>query len=67
MAKNITVETLGGTPKIINAETVRDAFNALGLSGNYTASVNGDAANMDDTLNDYEHVSFAQAVKGGRI
>lgn len=65
MAKNITVQALGGSPKVISADSVQDAFNALGLSGNYTASINGEPANMTDTLNDYEHVTFAQAVKGG--
>lgn len=66
MAKNIIAESLGGQPKIIEAATVRDAFNALGLSGNYTASINGDSASMDSTLEERDHVTFAQAVKGGR-
>ena len=65
MAKNITVQALGGQPKVIEAASVSDAFQALGLTGNYTASVNGEAANMSDALNDYEFVTFAQAVKGG--
>lgn len=66
MAKNITAQVLGGSPKVIEAETVQDAFNALGLNGNYTATINGDAAEMSDGLDDYSFVSFAQAVKGGR-
>jgi hypothetical protein len=67
MAKNITAQALGGAPKVIEADTVSDAFNQLGLSGNYTASVNGDTAEMSQELNDYEFVSFAQAVKGGNL
>ena len=65
MAKNITAQALGGTAKVIEANTVKDAFDALGLSGNYTASINGDAASMDDELEEYNFVTFAQAVKGG--
>lgn len=67
MAKNITAQVLGGAPKVIEAGTVQDAMNALGLTGNYSATVNGDAADMDTELNDYEFVSFAPAVKGGLI
>lgn len=69
MAKNIIAEALGGQPKIIEANTVQDAYNALvagGMkAGNYTASINGDEASMTDPLSDRDHVTFAQAVKGG--
>jgi sulfur carrier protein ThiS len=66
MAKNIIAEALGGQPKLIEAATVQDAFNALNLpKGNYTASINGDEASMSDELSDRDHVTFAQAVKGG--
>jgi hypothetical protein len=68
MAKNITILTLGGQPKVVEANTVQDAFNQSGLpAGNYTAQINGETASMSDILNDYEHVSFATATKGGRI
>lgn len=67
MAKNITVQALGGQPKVIEAETVLDAFKSLSLSGNYTASVNGEPAEMSDELDGYSFVSFAQATKGGAI
>ena len=67
MAKNITGQVLGGQPKAgLEAETVRDVFAKLELSGSYTATVNGDSADMDDALDDYMFVSFAPAVKGGR-
>lgn len=67
MAKNITVQALGGQPKVIEADTVKQAFDDLGLSGNYTASINGDTASMHDSLEDYSFVTFAQAVKGGLV
>lgn len=67
MARNITGQVLGGQPKAgLEAGTVREVFEKLALSGSYTATVNGDAADMDDELSDYEFVSFAPAVKGGR-
>ncbi len=67
MARNITILTLGGTPKVVEADTVQEAFNKSGLpQGNYTAQINGETSSMSDSLNDYEHVSFATATKGGR-
>ncbi len=66
MANNVTGQVLGGTSKILqNVEKVKDVFNKLALTGNYTASVNGDPADMNDELSDYSFVSFATAVKGG--
>lgn len=65
MAKNITAQVVGGTPKVIEAKTVQNAFDALELSGNYTATVNGNPAKLEDSLNDYEFVYFTVAVKGG--
>lgn len=68
MAKNISVSVFGGAQKTaLELNTVKDAYNALGLSGNYTATVNGDPADLNQELNDYEFVSFTQALKGGRI
>lgn len=64
MAKNITIQVSGGTPKVIEASTVRDAYNALGLSGTYNMTVNGDPVTLDTELNDYEFVFFATAIKG---
>lgn len=65
MAKNVTVQVLGGQPKVVEADTVAEAMEAAGLSGTYTSTVNGDPASMDTDLDDYEFVSFSPAVKGG--
>lgn len=67
MAKNVTAQALGGQPKVVEASTVKEAFDALGLTGNYTASINGDTAEMSDELEEYSFVTFAQAVKGGAL
>jgi hypothetical protein len=67
MAKNVTGQVLGGQAKAnLEGETVRDIYTALGLSGSYTPSINGEPAEMDETIDDYVFVSFAPAVKGGR-
>lgn len=66
MASNIRGQVLGGQEKVLDANTVQDVYSALGLNGTYTATVNGEPAEMDTELNDYEFVSFAPAVKGGR-
>lgn len=49
----------------VEANTVRDVFNRLALTGNYTAMVNSSPATMDSTLAEADFVVFAQAVKGG--
>lgn len=67
MARNIQAQVLGGQSKMgIEAETVADVLKALGLTGTYTASINGEPAEMSDEVDDYMFVSFAPAVKGGR-
>ena len=68
MAKNVTAQVLGGSAKVLNdVNTVQDVLDALELDGAYAASINGEPAQTDSALNDYEFVSFAPAVKGGLI
>lgn len=72
MAINVTAQVIGGSPKIIEASTVAEAkqkLQALGvdLSGNYTATVNGEPADDSQSLGDYEFVAFARAVKGAWV
>ena len=68
MATNITGTVMGGTPKAgLNADTVHEVYELMGLSGNYTASVNGEPADMNQELDDYNHVSFSQSIKGGNV
>jgi hypothetical protein len=55
----------GGDPERIDADTVADVKEALGLSGNFTATVDGETASEDTLLSDNQYVCFAQAVKGG--
>lgn len=64
MAKNITVTQLGASPKVMEANTVADLINELGLS-NVTAKVNGSTVSNDHVLADYSFVTFGEKVKGG--
>ncbi len=68
MAKKVRAQVLGGTEKEIsaNASTVNDVKNELGLSGDYTAQINGEDAEMSDSISDFQFITFAKAVKGGR-
>ena len=67
MAKEVTAKVLGGEAKPgLEISKVSDAYSALSLDGNYTATVNGAPASMDDSLPDYAFVSFSTAVKGGK-
>ncbi len=65
-AKCVQAQVVGG--KLLSrleVETVQEAHKELNLSGNYTASVNGEPAEMSTKLKDGDFVSFATAVKGG--
>ena len=66
MAKTITAQAIGGEQKTnLEADTVADLKEQLGLNGNYTATVNGQPADEDQELVDFNHVTFAPSVKGG--
>ena len=62
---NVIASVSGGDPKRVEAETVADAKEALGLVGNFTAAINGEPANLEDLLDDENYVTFSQQVKGG--
>ena len=63
MAK-VQVQVAGGTIKQIEADTVGEAASQVGAEG-YTATVNGEPADFDQELNDFEFVAFAKQVKAG--
>lgn len=63
MAK-VQVQVAGGEIQQIEADTVGDAQKQVGAA-NYTAAVNGEPADNDYELSDYEFVSFAKPVKAG--
>lgn len=68
MARNITGQVLGGQPKVnLKGDDVQDIFDELNLTGNYTATINGNPAEMSAELEDYQFVSFAPSVKGGAV
>jgi hypothetical protein len=65
MAKNVTVETVGSTPKIVTANTVSEAVRLAGLDpSGYNFQVHGNAADGQTLLRDYDHVLLTKAVKG---
>jgi hypothetical protein len=66
MANNVIAQALGGEKKVLDSvSTVQDVSTRLGLSGGYTASVNGSSADFAASLDDGDIVTFAKAVKGG--
>lgn len=67
MANNVTAQILGEDPRILNGVlTVEDVKDELGvLEGSYSASVNGEPADDDYELADFENVTLSPSVKGG--
>lgn len=65
---NVVGSVAGGDPvRLEDVETVADVKAELGLSGNYTVTVNGDTQSDSFVLADEDYVCFAQAVKGGSL
>ena len=65
MADQVRVKVAGGTEKVLDGvETVNDAKAAISALG-YTATVNGEPAEDDQELSDYEFVALAKPVKAG--
>lgn len=62
---SVIAAVLNGDPKRVEADTPAEALSELGLSGNYTCTINQEPALMDDDLQDEDFVSFALAVKAG--
>jgi hypothetical protein len=65
MAK-VQVQVLGGDIKQIEAATVAEAKQQMGVPS-HTATVNGEPATDSTELEDYQFVSLSPAVKGGLI
>ena len=69
MAKRngIHSQVLGGSIRVVDSvETVSDVMKELDISGNYTMAINGQPAQLSDTLpaSGRVLVTFAEMVKG---
>ena len=66
MAKKVTGEVVGGKSGVFDdVDTVGQVADKLGIGGGYTAAINGDTAEYEDEVEDYNNVTFAEASKGG--
>lgn len=59
----VTVQVAGGSEKQVEAESIADLKEQLGLEG-YTASVDGEPADDSHQLENFQFVSLSQQVKG---
>ena len=57
---------LGGAPRRLQAESIADLREQLGVGSDYRLTVNGEEVGMDFVLSDEDFVSAAPGVKGGR-
>lgn len=63
----VNCQVLGGSIRVVDGvETVADVMKELDLSGNYTIAINGQPAELSDTLPTIGRVlvTFAEQVKG---
>lgn len=67
MANKVTGHVLGGQPKLLdNVNTVEDVRKQMDVGAGYEATVQGEPSDGNEALDDFDHVSFAPAVKGGK-
>ena len=59
----VIVKVTGGQPKQIQAATVAEAKEILGL-GNYSASVNKEPVTLEHVLTENDAVVFSESAKG---
>jgi hypothetical protein len=63
---NVAAKVIGGRLSTFDADCIADLKNKMGLTGNYTAQVNGEPVGEDcSDLADDDLVTFTQSVKGG--
>lgn len=63
MAK-VQVQLLGGEIKQMEAKTVGELANSLGIPSTHEAFVNGEAVSSTTSLEDFNYVSFAKKQEG---
>jgi hypothetical protein len=61
----VYVKVMNGKRKEVEADTVGDAAEEMGIGDDYTATVNKKPANFNADLEDDDMVLFSKAVKGG--
>ena len=65
MANKIRAQVVGGEVKDFDGvSSLSELQQKMGLTGTFSASVNGDPVDSDYELSDYEYVTFAPQVKG---
>lgn len=66
MATKINAQVHGRSiVRDIEANTVSDVLSKMDVTFEATATVNGEPAEMNQQLNDYDFVTFSKAVDGG--
>ena len=65
MAKNVTAQQLGASPKTFaEVDSIQDIMEEFDLE-NVSIKVNGQTVDENHTLQDYAFVTFGEKVKGG--
>lgn len=67
MAKNVQVQVAGGAIKTVNnVDTIEEVRAKLNLDEQHVATINGEPADDDDDVEDYQFIAFAPKVNGGK-
>lgn len=66
-AKDVIAQVVGGEKKVVEGvENVAQVREKMGLSSDYTATVNTDPVDDNFTLRANDYVAFTRKVKGGQ-
>ena len=62
----VAAKVMGGSLQELDAETVGELKDIMGLEGTYSAQVNGESADDETQLRSRDFVTFTKSVKGGK-
>jgi hypothetical protein len=66
MANNVNAQVHGRSiVRDLSGNTVQSILDQMDVQSNVTATVNGEPAELSQTISDYDFVTFSKAVDGG--
>lgn len=68
MAKNVQAQVMGRSIQTnLEGTTVQSILDQMDVSSSMTAMVNGEPADLSDSIKDYDFITFSKNVDGGKL